>query len=233
MIGGPHSLAQLYLEVGVLHLDGVAPALLAASSSAHSLSSLRLPALSAQPGSSALLLAGSTQSPEQWRSARQQASRCFDRARALWPQLDVPVIPPEPGHDSSETIGAGSGDLQMPTLDMSGSYGSASEDETVLNPRPPLRRRRTSATESGSDINKEKRKARTPPEKEKERGQERLREKEKETVDLVSSRTIIRRGAEEHPWYLYAPGIIGAGTALAAVAVVGAISLSTWRRGQN
>jgi hypothetical protein len=121
----------------------------------------------------------------------------------------------------------------MPTLDMSGSYGSASEDETVLNPRPPLRRRRTSATESGSDINKEKRKARTPPEKEKERGQERLREKEKETVDLVSSRTIIRRGAEEHPWYLYAPGIIGAGTALAAVAVVGAISLSTWRRGQN
>jgi hypothetical protein len=205
VIGGPHALAQLYLDTGLLHLDGVASVLLATSSSAHSLSSLRLPGpLSGTQ--SALLLSGSARDAEQWRVARANAAKCFDRARALWPQLDVPVLTTDVGNDSSDTIGAN--DLQMPSIDL---YGSTSEDETVLQPRPRTRRRGTDETESAS-------------------GQEKKREAEEK---MKTSRTIIREPVDDHPWYLYAPGIVGAGTALVAVAVVGALSFSTWRRGQN
>jgi hypothetical protein len=196
VIGGPHFLAQLYLDVGLLHLDGVAPTLLATSSSAHSLSSLRLPGPFS--GNSTLLLSGSTRTAQEWRVAREHAAKCFARARELWPQLNVPTLPPE---DNSDTINV---DLQMPSMDL---YGSASEDETVLNPRPPMRRRRTDRTESGNESKG------TKPE-----------------PQMGRSKTILHDSVDEHPWYLYAPGLVGAGTALVAVAVVGALSFTTWRR---
>lgn len=199
MIGGPHFLAQLYLDVGLLHLDGVAPTLLATSSSAHSLSSLRLPG--PLSGDSTLLLSGSTRSAQEWRVARENAAKYFARARELWPQLNVPTLPPEGADDSSSTINV---DLQMPSIDL---YGSASEDETVLNPRPPVRRQRTDRTESSKEG----------------RGV-------KPEASVRRSRTILRESVDDHPWYVYAPGLVGAGTALVAVAVVGALSFTTWRR---
>jgi thiamine pyrophosphokinase len=37
----------------------------------------------------------------------------------------------------------------------------------------------------------------------------------------------------EDAWYFYVPGLIGAGTALLVVGVVGVLSFSTWRRNQG
>jgi len=34
-------------------------------------------------------------------------------------------------------------------------------------------------------------------------------------------------------WYLYVPGLVGAGTALLVVGVIGALSFSTWRKNQS
>jgi hypothetical protein len=198
LVGGPRFLAQLYLDVGLLHLDGVASTLLATSSSSHSLSSFRLPG--PLSGTSTLLQSGSTRSAEEWRTARAYAAKCFSRAQELWPQLNVPILPPEDEGDSSDNITA---DLQMPSMDL---YGSASDDETILNPRPTLRHRRTDATEGGSE---KQPKAKEP---------------------IRRSRTTLHESFDGHPWYLYAPGLVGAGTALVAVAVVGALSFSTWKR---
>jgi len=37
----------------------------------------------------------------------------------------------------------------------------------------------------------------------------------------------------DNAWYLYIPGLVGAGTALLVVGVIGALSFSTWRRNQG
>jgi hypothetical protein len=34
-------------------------------------------------------------------------------------------------------------------------------------------------------------------------------------------------------WYLYVPGLVGAGTALLVVGVIGALSFSSWRKNQS
>ncbi|KAF8557446.1 hypothetical protein OG21DRAFT_1601707 [Imleria badia] len=78
MIGGHPVLAQPFLEVGLLHLEGAASVLLSASYS--SLSSIRVPF--PQSGDA-----------EAWKRDRDIASRYFDRARALHLELDVAVIP--------------------------------------------------------------------------------------------------------------------------------------------
>jgi thiamine pyrophosphokinase len=43
----------------------------------------------------------------------------------------------------------------------------------------------------------------------------------------------IERESDDNTWYLYLPGLIGAGTALLVVGVVSALSFSTWRKNQN
>ncbi|KZV63792.1 hypothetical protein PENSPDRAFT_589343 [Peniophora sp. CONT] len=60
-------------------------------------------------------------------------------------------------------------------------------------------------------------------------------------IDLPGKQELVpirrtRRTADEDvdgTWYLYIPGLVGAGTALLVVGVVGAISLSNWRKNQS
>ncbi|RXW21040.1 hypothetical protein EST38_g4802 [Candolleomyces aberdarensis] len=96
-IGGSRGVAQLYLEAGLLHLEGAATTLLSASYS--SLSSIRMP-LQSQIGE------GGT---EAWKRDREAASKYFERARALQPDLDIPSLSAE---------GASHVELEIPSLDL-------------------------------------------------------------------------------------------------------------------
>ncbi|KAF7316884.1 TPK-B1-binding domain-containing protein [Mycena chlorophos] len=98
-LGGESGLAQLYLEAGLLHLEGAASGLLA--SSASSLASLRLP----------IPMQGDINSTEAWKRDREAAAHYFERARTLNPSLDIPVVPPHGSRDPSDH-------LEMPSIDI-------------------------------------------------------------------------------------------------------------------
>ncbi|TRM65042.1 hypothetical protein BD626DRAFT_490712 [Schizophyllum amplum] len=82
-LGGADGLAQLYLDAGLLHLEGAASSLVSPSFS--SLSSLRVP-----PPKAPLAMGGA----HAWRRDREAAGSYFERARVLRPDLDVPVLSP-------------------------------------------------------------------------------------------------------------------------------------------
>ncbi|KAH6913031.1 thiamine pyrophosphokinase [Coprinopsis sp. MPI-PUGE-AT-0042] len=174
-IGGIGGLAQLYLEAGLLHLEGAASSLLAASYS--SLSSLRIPL---QPPSA--VDAGGT---EGWKRDREAAARYFQRARSLQPDLDVPVIPPEGGigGDTNEQEELA---VQMPSIDLAGSVTpeSVHTDPASDHEVPMVRRRRKKAE------------------------MEVIERTEKLGEDI------------DNAWYLYIPGLVGAGTAILVLGVV-------------
>ncbi|KAF9521298.1 hypothetical protein CPB83DRAFT_865563 [Crepidotus variabilis] len=179
-LGGSRGLAQLYLEAGLLHLEGAASTLLAASYS--SLSSIRIP-LHAQIGEGGA---------EAWRRDREAAARFFDRARILYPGLDIPGLPKE-----------GEMELEMPTMNLAPSAPesefSKEEFQTDSEQEVPVVRRR-----------------RKPLDKETS-----LFQPNKSNSDLDNM---------DGAWYLYVPNIVGAGTALLVVGIVGALSFSNWSR---
>jgi len=173
-IGGSRGLAQLYLEAGLLHLEGAASTLL--SSSYSSLSSIRLP-LRSQVGE------GGT---EAWKRDREAAARYFERAQTLQPSLEIPILPYENGpiHGSEE--------LEMPSIEL-GTSGAGSTRSTESR-----------QTDSGTPI---------------------VRRRRKEEMTLFDNHEDM-----DNTWYLYIPGLVGAGTALLAVGIIGVLSFSTWSR---
>lgn len=170
-IGGPAGLAQLYLEAGMLHLEGAAKPLL--SSSYSTLSSIRMPphVPPGEDGESA------------WKRDREVAGQYFERARTLQPGLEVPLLPPE-----------STPELEMPSLEIQPS-APASAYSGDSHPDTGVRRRR-----------------------------------KKEEMTLLDD---VKTDDTDNSWYLYVPGLVGAGTALLVVGVVGALSFSTWRRNQG
>ena len=123
-IGGSASLAQLYLEAGLLHLEGAAKPLLTSSYS--TLSSIRMPPNlpSGEIGNDA------------WKRDREAASRYFDRARALQPGLDVPTLPLE----------IRTPELEMPSMEIHSSRPASVYSEVYSEkssqPEAGIRRRR-------------------------------------------------------------------------------------------
>lgn len=178
-LGGSNGLAQLYLEAGLLHLEGAASTLLASSYS--SLASIRMP-LQSQVGEGGTVA---------WKRDREAAGNYFERARILQPQLDIPSLPSE-----TETHRSGDNEeLEMPSMDL-GASAPASNFSGDSPPDPDaqtIRRRR-----------------------------------KKEELALLDN----RRELEEldNTWYFYIPGLVGAGTALLVVGIVGALSFSNWSR---
>ena len=175
-VGGSRGLAQLYLEAGLLHLEGAASTLLASSYS--SLSSIRMP-LHSQIGE------GGT---EAWRRDREAAGHFFEQARVLQPNLDIPALPAE-----------GELELEMPSIHLAPSAPDSIQSKesvyTDSEPEGPATRRR------------------------RKKAEQTLLDKTSAGLDNM-----------ENAWYLYIPGIIGAGTALLVVGIVGALSFSTWSR---
>jgi hypothetical protein len=176
--------ANLYLQAGLLHLEGAASPLLSSSSS--TLSSIRMP-------SQQIVGEGGT---EAWVRDRDAARRYFERARVLQPDLDIPLLPPD-----SEGLFAVSkeyNDLEMPSMEIDPSapgsvYSGMSHHE---DPETPTVRRR----------------------------------RRKEEIVLIDDAKL---SDMDNAWYLYIPGLVGAGTALLVVGVVGALSFSSWRRNQG
>ncbi|KAF8426495.1 hypothetical protein L210DRAFT_3420634 [Boletus edulis BED1] len=184
-IGGPQGLAQLFLEAGLLHLEGAASVLLSASYS--TLSSIRVPP-PPQPGEGGA---------EAWKKDRELASRYFDRARALHTELDVPVIPDD---GTGQAAVSSIHELEMPSIEIhqSGPESVYSGEGSIYSEQETMIRRR--------------------------------RQKKEELIFLDEI-----KGKEdiESAWYLYVPSLVGAGTALLVVGVIGALSFSSWRRNQG
>ncbi|KAJ7650346.1 thiamine pyrophosphokinase, partial [Roridomyces roridus] len=104
-LGGLSGLAQLYLEAGMLHLEGAASGLL--TSSASSLSSLRV----AQP------VAFDEGGTDTWRRDRAAAAKYFERARTLHPSLHL-EIPTLPSAESPSISRTPSEQLEMPSIEL-------------------------------------------------------------------------------------------------------------------
>ena len=176
-VGGSRGLAQLYLEAGLLHLEGAASTLLASSYS--SLSSIRMPLHSQISEGGA----------EAWRRDREAAGHFFEQARVLQPNLDIPALPAE-----GELV-----ELEMPSMHLAPSAPDSIQSKesvyTDSEPEGPATRRR------------------------RKKAEQTLLDKTSAGLDNM-----------ENAWYLYIPGIIGAGTALLVVGIVGALSFSTWSR---
>lgn len=201
-VGGEHALARLYLEAGLLYLEGTASNLL--SSSYAGLSSLRT-----LHGGGALRFSHlGADHTETWAGDQAYARRFFNRARTLHPALDVPLLPasnptsePESAGDSSSSpvLGAAGGSragLRVPHVP-----ANTNVDE---NEKQPRRRRRRET-----------------------------RPRDENLAASVTSKSAVEDpmdGQEDNTWYLYLPGLVGAGTALL---VVGFLSFSSWRKGQG
>ncbi|KDQ57175.1 hypothetical protein JAAARDRAFT_178758 [Jaapia argillacea MUCL 33604] len=192
-LGGPSGLAQLYLEAGLLHLEGSASALLSSSYSA--LSSIRM---SNQPLHTSHYGESST---DAWRRDREAAKRCFDRARVLNPDLDVPVLPLE--FDDLRTSGVAEASvLRMPSID-------------VASPRDPISESISEKLEQAGIETVQPR-----------------RRRKRESITIMDEPPTADED-EDSAWYLYVPGLVGAGTALLVVGFIGALSLSSWRKNQS
>jgi thiamine pyrophosphokinase len=130
---------------------------------------------------------------EAWKRDREAASKYFDRARSLQPELDIPALPQEGDM-------RGGVELEMPSLDLgvSAPESVASKESLYTDTEPPLVRRRKKAKEEqmGASVVK----------------------KHQDVNDVDGA------------WYYYIPGLVGAGTALVVVGVIGALSFSTWSR---
>ncbi|KAH0585419.1 hypothetical protein H2248_008660 [Termitomyces sp. 'cryptogamus'] len=176
-LGGQRGLAQLYVDAGLLHLEGAATTLLSVSYS--SLSSLRVP-LHAQVGE------GGT---EAWVRDRGAAAEYFERAQLLDPSLEIPALPQvEPRYYVEE--------LEMPSIDVGASEPESHSDVSQY---------------ANADLRRRKR---------------------KEDMSLFNNS--VEEDGEDNTWYVYLPGLVGAGTALLVVGIVGVLSLSNWsRRHQN
>lgn len=179
-IGGRRGVAQLYLEAGLLHLDGAATTLLSASYS--SLSSIRM-TLQSQVGE------GGT---EAWKRDREAAAKYFERARVLQPDLDIPSLPVEGALP----------ELEIPSLDLAAtstpeSYHSGPESLSGGTDCevPTIRRRRDKKAE----------------------------------MELVNTSKSDMDDMDDQ-WFYYVPNLVGAGTALLVLGVVGVLSLSNWSR---
>lgn len=198
-------------------MEGTATNLL--SSSYSGLSSLRsstiqIPPLHESYGSSNTSPGGNG-GTEAWRKDRDIARRFFERSRRLDADLDVPLLPPSPETESSEAESV-SGGRRRVARRKAKKVGEEDDDEfqmpsiEVQSPdgddEKPVRRRRKREDTIGAG-----RLAGTS------------------ASSLVEGRD---RDTDEddNTWYLYLPGLVGAGTALL---VVGFLSFSSWRKGQG
>ncbi|KAF5377373.1 hypothetical protein D9757_008037 [Collybiopsis confluens] len=189
-IGGRSGLARLYIEAGMLYLEGTASSLV--SSSHSSLASIRMPL---QPYGS--IVGGGT---EAWRRDRVAASRFFERARALQPGLDIPALPLSGPGSAEELKLELELQVQMPSIDLDGT-------------------RRTDILTDAHGGNRRRRQKENFAREQEEKSQSALIEKTSSDMDSA--------------WYMLLPGLVGAGTALVVVGVVGVLSLSWSRRNQG
>ncbi|KAI0783568.1 hypothetical protein C8Q75DRAFT_425326 [Abortiporus biennis] len=210
-IGGASSLAVLYLEAGLLYLEGTASNLL--SSQYNGLSSLRTTSTQGHSHPD------NNNGTEVWRRDREIARRYFERSRSLDPTLDIPLLPPTPdteGNSEPESLGhrrTGSGEVESGEDENNRSQQQQQRVSQQQQPRLKL---------PSVEVPHEKERVRKRRKKDEHVGLN------QSSASLVNDRHISNE--EDNTWYLYLPGLVGAGTALL---VVGFLSFSSWRKGQG
>ncbi|KAF8625535.1 hypothetical protein AX15_005302 [Amanita polypyramis BW_CC] len=127
-LGGKNGLARLYLEAGLLHLEGMASTLL--SSSYSSLSSIRVP----------LPTPNEESGTEAWKRDREAALGYFEHAHALDQDIEIPALP----HESESTTQLNALDLEMPKMDVGAATPESEQSlgSRQTDPGPPIVRRR-------------------------------------------------------------------------------------------
>lgn len=185
--GGVSGLARLYLEAGLLYLEGIADNYLPHSHAAvddnESSLTTKADAEKEKENEKEVELKES----EKWKSEKHIARKLFDRARMLDHHLDIPNLPDSDAEDLTKS------ELRMPDVTLE-TTANAAEVEAKLR-----RRRRGRPGES-----------------------------------MVEQANGGGSGEDsDSTWYVWLPGLIGAGTALLAVGLIGAMSIGNWRKSQN
>ncbi|KAI9000578.1 hypothetical protein BD414DRAFT_574146 [Trametes punicea] len=250
-LGGASGLAQLFLAAGLLHLEGTATSLL--SSSYAGLSALRAPFAVTGPGS--VSSSGAGGGVDAWQRDRSQAALFFRRARALNPALDVPLLPADTeseynsGAESGNGGGTGNGDergLSPPQPD------PAHQQHQIRGPSQRSQKRRDRERQSRTTaehlemptldvrrpvVSPDAPLPSIPSVRRRRQPRSRALAEDEDDADLSSSmiesvhaEPDLGAGEDDRTWYLYVPGLVGAGTALL---VVGLLSLQSWRKNQG
>ena len=150
------------------------------------------------------MVSRSESSMQTWKRDQEYARRYFERVRQLAPGMEVPYVPPDIDiRGHDRRARPSSGLREGPDLQMP---SIEVEQEGTLRPDQPL------AAEPLPDSTV--------------RIRRRRQEASEAMVDHADQ-------DEDNTWYLALPGIIGAGTALLVVSVIGALSFQTWRKNQN
>ncbi|KAJ4495026.1 hypothetical protein C8J55DRAFT_498206 [Lentinula edodes] len=193
-IGGRTGLARLYIEAGMLYLEGTASGLI--SSSHSSLASIRMPL----PPYGSATVGHSASGTEVWRRDRVAAARFFERARILQPGLETPMLPLSAPGSAEEMAVELEMQMQMPSIELDSALRTDPFSENHLRDR----RRRG-------------------------KGQEDAVQAQEGSRSLVGNTA----GDVDSTWYMLLPSLVGAGTALVIVGVVGVLSFSWSRRNQG
>lgn len=145
-------------------------------------------------------------STQAWKRDREEARKYFERARQLDPSMDVPFVPPE---------------VDIRVRDWRSQPSSGQRDGHELQmPSIDVEQGGTVRPDTSRAIEVEPKPESTV----------RLRRRRQQASEAMLERA---GEDEDNTWYLYLPGLIGAGTALLVVSVVGALSLHSWRKSQN
>ncbi|EJD06600.1 uncharacterized protein FOMMEDRAFT_102453 [Fomitiporia mediterranea MF3/22] len=215
-LGGIPALGQLFLEAGLAHLDGIATKLL--SSNYSPLNSIRR----TEPPVSSTRVESSTQL---WRRDRTNARTYFERARKLAPSMDgsIPFLPEE---------------TDLHAVDRPGRGGRTSpwrREGTKTGTSPPSEEAELELQMPSMFVDEAK--TIRPETKDREKAHPestvRVRRRRQQASEALLEQTNEHEQEEDSTWYLYLPGLVGAGTALLVVSVVGALSFQSWRKNNN
>lgn len=212
------ALAQLWVEAGHAHLEGIATKLLASNYSP--LNSIRRN----EPPIASVRVESSTQL---WRRDRTNARTYFERARKLAPQLDgsIPYLPEETDLQEVDRPTRGRRPGASPRSRASRASATPPSEGPELELQMP-----SMFMDEGKTIRPD---ATTPsaPEKVQE-STVRVRRRRQQASEALLEKTAEEED-EDNAWYLYLPGLVGATTALLVVSVVGALSFQSWRKNNN
>ncbi|KAJ4476226.1 hypothetical protein J3R30DRAFT_416285 [Lentinula aciculospora] len=128
-IGGRTGLAQLYIEAGMLYLEGTASGLV--SSSHSSLASIRMPL----PPHGSATIGHSVDGSDAWRRDRVAAARLFERARILQPGLETPALPLSGSGSAEELAFELEMQMQMPSIELDYAHRTDPSSEIHLRNR--------------------------------------------------------------------------------------------------
>lgn len=212
-IGGTTALAQLFVEAGFAHLDGIATKLLTTDySPVDSLRESKAPASAQRVESSTTI----------WKRDRMSARTYFERARKLAPSMDgtIPYLPEETDLRGVDRPGRADPFAyeKTPYAEAGAEPPERATEQELQMPSIYVEQSQTIR----SDTNKEEVKPDSTV---------RMRKRRQQASNALFDQT----GSEEEDstWYLYLPGLVGAGTALLVVSVVGALSFQSWRKNNN